>query len=50
MQESGFEILAELQYIRTDGLGRKEFRTPFTSMPNGDEKVAMSFFVTRKIG
>ncbi|PDV86509.1 hypothetical protein CO652_20790 [Rhizobium sp. H4] len=50
MQESGFEILAELQYIRTDGLGRKELRAPFTSMPDGDEKVAMSFFVTRKIG
>ncbi len=48
MQARGFEILAELQHIRADGLQRQDFQAPFASMPAGDEKVAMSFFVTRK--
>lgn len=49
MRRNGFEVLTELRHVKADGLSASELRKPFADMPSGDETVAMSFFVTRKV-
>ncbi len=49
MQRCGFEVLSESTYRREDGLSRNALRHPYSTMPVGDEFIAMSFIVARKV-
>ncbi|MFN4129918.1 MAG: hypothetical protein ACK4GC_08885, partial [Paracoccaceae bacterium] len=49
MKDAGFEVVSEIKYEKSDGWPRNEMRPPFAQMPQGDDQVAMSFIVARKI-
>ncbi len=49
MTKAGFEIVSECKFERSDGWNRDAMRDPFSGMPTGDERVAMSFIVARKL-
>lgn len=49
MTNAGFEVLSEIKFEQAGGCNRDEMQYPYSGMPSGDERVAMSFLVARKI-